>query len=58
MKFEDIWSRFRNLLSPPVFPEDEEKTRIADLLNAILLSLLFVGLVFGLPSIFVTLTLN
>jgi signal transduction histidine kinase len=50
-------ARLRKFLSPPVFPEDEEKTRIADLLNAILLSVLFVALVFGMPSIIITPTL-
>lgn len=54
MKPEGRWLRFRNFLSPPVFPEDEEKTRIADLLNAILLSVLFVGVVFGVPSVIIT----
>lgn len=53
-----MWTRFKNLLSPPVFPESEEKTRIADLLNAILLSFLFVAVVFGIPAIILTPTLK
>lgn len=58
MNFEDMRSHFRHFLSPPLFPEDEEKTRVADLLNAILLSVLFVTLGFGIPSIFVAPTLK
>jgi hypothetical protein len=54
MKPEGMRTRLRRILSPPVFPEDEEKTRIADLLNAVLLSVLFVALVFGIPSIIIT----
>jgi len=49
-----MWARLRKFLSPPVFAEDEEKTRIADLLNAILLSVLFVAVLFGIPSIIIT----
>ena len=53
-----MWARFKELLSPPVFPESEEKTRIADLLNAILLSFLFVTVVFGIPAVILTPTLK
>jgi len=58
MEPEGMWARFRNFLSPPVFAEDEEKTGIADLLNAILLSVLFVAVFFGIPSIIITPTLQ
>lgn len=54
MKPEGMRTRLRRILSPPVFSKDEEKTRIADLLNAVLLSVLFVALVFGIPSIIIT----
>lgn len=49
-----MFARLRSFLSPPVFPGDEEKTRAADLLNAILLSVLFIAVVFGIPSILIT----
>jgi GAF domain-containing protein len=39
-------SRARQLLRPPLFADDEEKTRIAGLLHAILVFVLAVGLVF------------
>jgi signal transduction histidine kinase len=58
MNLEGVRARFQKLLSAPVFPEDEEKTRIADLLNAILVSILFVALVFGIPSLLISLTLK
>lgn len=54
MKIEGMRDRFRSFLSSPVFPDDEERTRIADLLNAILLSVLFVGVVIGIPSVIIT----
>jgi signal transduction histidine kinase len=54
MEPEGMRTRLRKILSPPVFSKDKEKTRIADLLNAILLSVLFVALVFGMPSIIIT----
>lgn len=54
MDSKGVWARMRSLLSPPLFPEDEEKTRIADLLNAVLLSLLIVSLILGIPSIIVS----
>jgi hypothetical protein len=47
MVLEAMWARIRKFPFPPLFPEDEEKTRIADLLNAILWSVLFVAVVFG-----------
>ena len=33
-------ARLRQLLAPPVFPSDEEKTHAADLLNTALLTIL------------------
>jgi signal transduction histidine kinase len=57
MKPEGNSARIRKLLSPPVFPGDEEKTRIADLLNAILLSVLSVAVMFGIPAVIITPTL-
>ncbi len=54
MKPAGIRARFQKFFSPPVFPENEEKTRVAELLNAIGLSVLFVALVFGIPSILFT----
>jgi signal transduction histidine kinase len=53
-----MWARFKSLLYPPVFPESDEKTHIADLLNAILLSILFVVLVVGIPAVLFTPTLK
>ncbi len=35
-----MWAQFRKILSPPVFPGDEDKTRVADMLNTILLIVL------------------
>ena len=52
-----MWTRFKELILPPVFPDSEEKSRIADLLNAILLSVLFVVVVFGIPAVLLKLTL-
>ena len=39
-----LWDRFRNWLKPPVFVGDEDKTRVASVLNIVLLILL--GFVF------------
>jgi len=52
-----MWARFRSFLSPPIFPGDEEKSRIADLLNAILFSMLGVAVILGI-SVFMIPTLN
>ncbi|MBN1933011.1 MAG: GAF domain-containing protein [Anaerolineae bacterium] len=37
-----MWENIKQLLSPPVFPRDEEKTRVAALLNAILWIFVFI----------------
>ena len=54
MEYREIWAWIRDFLSPPVFPEDEEKTRIASLLNTILLIVLLMAVVFAIPSFIVT----
>ena len=38
--------RIKTLLSSPIFEDDEERTRIADLLNSMLLAMLVIGLMF------------
>ncbi|HSJ56522.1 MAG TPA: methyl-accepting chemotaxis protein [Anaerolineae bacterium] len=43
-----IQDRLRQLLSPPLFPDDLEKTRIASLLNTILLVILILVALFGI----------
>jgi len=54
MKFEDLWASIRRTLSAPVFPGDEEKTRIAGFLNTILLIVLLVAMLFGIPAFIIT----
>ena len=49
-----MWARIRKILSPPVFPTDEEKTRIAGMLNAILMVVLLTVVVFALPALIIT----
>lgn len=39
-----LWTRFKAFFAPPVFANDAEKTRIAGLLNIILLALIVIGL--------------
>ncbi len=53
-----MWTRVRKVLSPPVFPEDEEKTRAASFLNTILLIVLLILAVFASLTFFLTLNLN
>ena len=55
MKPSGIWARFRKMLSPPVFPEDEEKTRVAGFLNTILLIVLLMVVAFASLTFFLTL---
>lgn len=43
-----MWNRIRQFLAAPVFPDDEEKTRIASLFNPLILSL-FVVDALGVP---------
>ncbi|MBN1454531.1 MAG: HAMP domain-containing histidine kinase [Anaerolineales bacterium] len=45
-----IWARIRKALSSPVFPGDEEKTRLAGMLNTILWIVLLMVLAFVLPA--------
>jgi signal transduction histidine kinase len=58
MKFAGILSRFRGFLSPPVFPEDDEKTRVAGFLNTILLIVLMMAVAFAVLSFVLTLNFN
>jgi methyl-accepting chemotaxis protein len=44
-------ARIRNLMAPPLFEDDEEKTRIAGLLNTILIVVLVLVGLFGLVAI-------
>ncbi len=53
-----MWARFRKYLSPPVFPDDEEKTRTADLLNTILLLVLCVTVAFTVLAFLIAPTLE
>jgi signal transduction histidine kinase len=55
MKPKEMWARVRKVLSPPVFPEDEEKTRAASFLNTILLIVLLIVLVFASLTFLITL---
>jgi len=54
MKSSGIWARIRKMLSPPVFPEDEEKTRVAGFLNTILLIVLVTVVIFANLTFFLT----
>lgn len=45
---------FRRLLAPPVFAEDEEKTRVAGLLNVILMIVLGLVVAFTIPAVIMT----
>lgn len=56
MKLSGLWTRFRTFISPPVFPDDEEKTRAAGFLNTILLIVL--SIVVGFASLTFILTLS
>jgi len=47
---EGIWARTRKALSPPVFPGDEEKTRVAGMLNTILWIVLLMVVAFMIPA--------
>jgi len=54
MKFAEMWHRIRTCLSPPVFSDDEEKTRAASFLNAILLIVLLIVVLFALFTYLMT----
>lgn len=58
MKFAGLWTRMRTFLSPPVFPDDEEKTRAAGFLNTILLIVLLMVVGFASLSFFLTLNFS
>ena len=53
-KLAKLWTQLRAFLSPPVFPDDEEKTRTASFLNAILLIVLLIVVGFASLSFFLT----
>jgi GAF domain-containing protein len=48
-----MWNKIKQFLAPPVFADDEEKTRIALLLNPLLLSLFVADVFAGLATLFV-----
>ena len=48
------WARIRKALSPPVFLGDEEKTRLASMLNTILLIVLLMVVTFTIPAFVMT----
>ncbi len=50
-----MWARIRKVLSPPVFPEDDEKTRVASFLNAILLIVILIVVLFASLTFMITL---
>ena len=50
--------RLRTFLSPPVFPDDEEKTRVAGFLNTILLIVLLMVVAFASLTFLLTLDLK
>ena len=58
MELKEMWAHVRKVLSPPVFLEDEEKTRAASFLNTILLIVLLILVVFASLTFFLTLNLN
>ena len=53
-----MWVPIRKYLSPPVFPADEQKTRIAGRLNAILLVVLLLAVIFAVPTFVINQDLN
>ena len=53
-----MWARIRKILFPPVFPADDEKTRVAGMLNTILLVVLLTVVVFALPTLIITPTVS
>jgi PAS domain S-box-containing protein len=61
VKGKSMALRIRAILAPPEFPDDEDKTRLANVLNTLLLSglvfLAFFGLI-GIPFIFAEKLLN
>lgn len=57
-KMQKMWARIRRYLSPPVFPADEEKTRVAGLLNTILLIVLLMVILFAIPAVLIRFSLE
>jgi signal transduction histidine kinase len=55
MEPKEMWARVRKVLSPPVFPEDEEKTRAASFLNTILLIVVLIVVLFASLTFIITL---
>ncbi|MBX3060832.1 MAG: hypothetical protein KF770_30595 [Anaerolineae bacterium] len=49
-----ITSRIRTWIAPPTFPHDEEKTRIARLLNIILITVMCLVMLFSVPALVMT----
>ena len=49
-----MWKRIRQFFAPPVFPDDEEKTRNARLLNNILLVVMGLVMAFSIPALWMT----
>lgn len=47
-------ANLRTLLAPPVFPEDEEKTRVARLLQIILVTVMTLVMAFSVPAFLMT----
>jgi GAF domain-containing protein len=44
-------AQIRRFLAPPVFEDDEDKTRVAGLLNTILLAIVAIGVMYGIISL-------
>lgn len=53
-----MWAQIRTFLSPPVFPADEQKSRIAGRLNAILLVVLLLAVIFAVPAFIINQDIN
>ncbi|KAA3658360.1 MAG: hypothetical protein DWQ04_25370 [Chloroflexi bacterium] len=47
-------TRIRTFFAPPIFEDDEEKTRIARLLNIILITVMALVMVFSVPALWMT----
>jgi len=58
MDLKGIWAWLRKALSPPVFPDDEERTRIASFLNTILLIVLLIVMLFASLTFIITLSFS
>ncbi|MFO7536533.1 MAG: ATP-binding protein [Chloroflexota bacterium] len=49
-----LWTTLKNLFRPPVFEEDEEKTRVAKLLHVILITVMALVMLFSVPAYVMT----